>query len=111
MNGVCNLSITHKWASLNDLECARIDNVEEALKAMHAVDGVSECVILQTCNRIELYLNVTNEFDVSAFITRFFPSVPPELIGRYESCKTLTHLMRMAAGLDLMIVGEDQIFG
>jgi len=48
MNGICNLSITHKWASLNDLECARIDNVEGALKAMHATDGVSECVIIQT---------------------------------------------------------------
>ncbi|MGA2885643.1 MAG: hypothetical protein WBW25_02540 [Halobacteriota archaeon] len=48
VNGICNLSITHKWASLNDLEYARIDNVEEALKAMNAVDGVSECVV-ETC--------------------------------------------------------------
>ncbi|MDD1725627.1 MAG: glutamyl-tRNA reductase [Euryarchaeota archaeon] len=111
MNGIRNLSITHKWASLNDLECARIDNVEGALKAMHATDGVSECVIVQTCNRIELYLNVTNEFDVNSFIARFFPSVPPELIGRYEARESLRHLMRLAAGLDSMIVGEDQILG
>lgn len=111
MNGTCNLSITHKWASLNDLECARIDNVEGALKAMHATDGVSECVIIQTCNRIELYLYVTNEFDVNSFITRFFPSVSPELIGRYEARESLRHLMRLASGLDSMIVGEDQILG
>ncbi len=111
MNGICNLSITHKWASLNDLECARIDNVEGALKAMHATDGVSECVIIQTCNRIELYLYVTNEFDVNSFITRFFPSVSPELIGRYEARESLRHLMRLASGLDSMIVGEDQILG
>ena len=111
MNGIRNLSITHKWASLNDLECARIDNVEGALKAMHATDGVRECVIVQTCNRIELYLNVTNAFDVNAFIARFFPSVPPELIGRYEARESLRHLMRLAAGLDSMIVGEDQILG
>src|SRR5665811_844789 len=111
MNGICNLSITHKWASLNDLECARIDNVEGALKAMHATDGVSDCVIIQTCNRIELYLYVTNEFDVNSFITRFFPSVSPELIGRYEARESLRHLMRLASGLDSMIVGEDQILG
>jgi glutamyl-tRNA reductase len=111
VNGICNLSITHKWASLNDLECARIDNVEDALKAMHAASGVSECVIVQTCNRIELYLNVTNEFDVSAFVARFFPSVPQELIGRYESREALRHLMRLSSGLDSMIVGEDQILG
>ncbi len=111
MNGICNLSISHKWASLNDLECARIDNVEDALKAMHAAADVSECVIVQTCNRIELYLNVTNEFDVSSFIGRFFPAVPQELIGRYESRESLRHLMRLASGLDSMIVGEDQILG
>lgn len=111
MNGICNLSITHKWASLNDLECARIDNVEGALKVMHAAAGVSESVIVQTCNRIEVYLNVTNEFDVSTFVARFFPSVPPELIGRYEARESLRHLMRLASGLDSMIVGEDQILG
>jgi glutamyl-tRNA reductase len=111
VNGICNLSITHKWASLNDLECARIDNVEGALKAMHAAAGVSECVIVQTCNRIEVYLNVTNEFDVSTFVARLFPSVPPELIGRYEARESLRHLMRLASGLDSMIVGEDQILG
>jgi glutamyl-tRNA reductase len=111
VNGICNVSITHKWASLNDLECARIDNVEGALKAMHAAAGVSECVIVQTCNRIEVYLNVTNEFDVSTFVARFFPSVPPELIGRYEARESLRHLMRLASGLDSMIVGEDQILG
>jgi glutamyl-tRNA reductase len=111
VNGICNLSITHKWASLNELECARIDNVEGALKAMHAAAGVSECVIVQTCNRIEVYLNVTNEFDVSTFVARLFPSVPPELIGRYEARESLRHLMRLASGLDSMIVGEDQILG
>jgi len=111
VNGICNLSITHKWASLNDLECARIDNVEDALKVMHAAAGVSECVIVQTCNRIEVYLNVTNEFDASTFVDRFFPFVPPELVGRYEGRESLRHLMRLASGLDSMIVGEDQILG
>ncbi|MGZ4926536.1 MAG: glutamyl-tRNA reductase [Halobacteriota archaeon] len=111
MNGISNLSISHKWASLNDLECARIDNVEEALRTMRSADGVSECAIVQTCNRIELYLNVTNEFDASAFVAQFFPSVPPELIARSESRESLRHLMRLASGLDSMIVGEDQILG
>lgn len=111
MNGISNLSISHKWASLNDLECARIDNVEDALRAMCSAGGVSECAIVQTCNRIELYLNVTSEFDTSAFVARFFPSVPPELIARYESRESLRHLMRLASGLDSMIVGEDQILG
>ncbi|MGZ4849067.1 MAG: glutamyl-tRNA reductase [Halobacteriota archaeon] len=111
MNGITNLSISHKWASLNDLECARIDNLEDALRAMRSADGVRECAIVQTCNRIELYLDVNGEFDVAAFTARFFPSVHDELIARYESRESLRHLMRLASGLDSMIVGEDQILG
>ena len=78
---------------------------------MRSADGVSECAIVQTCNRIELYLNVTSEFDANAFVARFFSSVPPELIARNESRESLRHLMRLASGLDSMIVGEDQILG
>ncbi|MGZ4869246.1 MAG: glutamyl-tRNA reductase [Halobacteriota archaeon] len=111
MNGITNLSISHKWASLNDLECARIDNLEDALLAMRSADGVRECAIVQTCNRIELYLDVNGEFDVAAFTARFFPSVHHELIAHYESRESLRHLMRLASGLDSMIVGEDQILG
>ena len=111
MNGIINLSISHKWASLNDLECARIDNLEDALRAMRSADGVRECAIVQTCNRIELYLDVNSEFDVAAFTGRFFPSVHQELIAHYESRESLRHLMRLAAGLDSMMVGEDQILG
>ena len=111
MNGIINLSISHKWASLNDLECARIDNLEDALRAMRSADGVRECAIVQTCNRIELYLDVNGEFDVAAFTGLFFPSVHQELIAHYESRESLRHLMRLASGLDSMIVGEDQILG
>jgi len=111
VNGITNLSISHKWASLNDLECARIDDLKDALRAMRSADGVRECAIVQTCNRIELYLDINSEFDVAGFTARFFPSVPHELIAHYESRESLRHLMRLASGLDSMIVGEDQILG
>ena len=111
VNGITNLSISHKWASLNDLECARIENPTDALHAMRSAEGVRECALVQTCNRIELYLDVASDFDVDGFITHFFPSVPRNLIAHYESRESLRHLMRLAAGLDSMIVGEDQILG
>lgn len=111
MHGIMSVSITHKWASLNDLECARIGDVEGTLTAMRAVQGVRACVIVQTCNRIEVYLDVGSDFDVDAFIGQFFPFVPRQLIGRYESRDALKRLLRLAAGLESMIVGEDQILG
>ena len=109
--GITNVSITHKWASLNDLECARISDVKSTLKAMHRGKGVRECVILQTCNRIEVYMDVDPDFETGAFTDRFFPFIPSPLVGHYESRDSLKHLMRLASGLDSMIVGEDQILG
>jgi len=111
VNGIVSFSISHKWAGLNDLECARIADVGNALHAMCSNDGVRECAILQTCNRIEVYLDAAGEFSPEAFIDRFFPATRPELIARYESHESLRHLMRLASGLDSMIVGEDQILG
>ncbi len=111
MNGIMSVSITYKWASLNDLECARIGDIEGTLKAMYIVQGVRACVILQTCNRIEAYLDVDSDFDVDAFVDQFFPFVPRQLIGRYESRDALKRLLRLAAGLESMIVGVDQILG
>jgi len=111
VNGITSVSITHKWASLNDLECARIGDVKGTLKAMYQAKGVRECVILQTCNRIEVYLDVGPEFELGAFTDRFFSSIPSSLVGHYEARDSLKHLMRLASGLDSMIVGEDQILG
>ncbi len=111
MNGITSVSITHKWASLNDLECARIGDVEDTLVAMRAVQDVRACVIVQTCNRIETFLDVNPGFDIDGFVDRFFPFVPKQLVGRYESRDTLKRLLRLAAGLESMIVGEDQILG
>ena len=111
VNGITSVSITHKWASLNDLECARIGDVKGTLKAACQGKGVRECVILQTCNRIEVYLDVGPDFERDTFTDRFFPHIPTSLIGHYESRDSLKHLMRLASGLDSMIVGEDQILG
>ena len=111
MNGINSFSISHKWAGLNDLECARIADVGNALQAMCSNDGVRECAILQTCNRIEVYLSASGKFSPKAFVERFFPATRPELVARYESRESLRHLMRLASGLDSMIVGEDQILG
>jgi len=111
MHDIMSVSITHKWASLNDLECARIGDIEGTLAAMHAVQGVRACAIVQTCNRIEAYLDVSSEFDADAFVSKFFPLIPGQLVGRYESRDALKRLLRLAAGLESMIVGEDQILG
>ena len=78
----------------------------------HPLRGVEESVILQTCNRIELYL-VTG--DAGGSEADFFSRLPARL-GTQRDCfyvlgnmEAVTHLFELASGLDSMVVGEDQI--
>jgi len=78
----------------------------------HQLRGVEESVILQTCNRIELYL-VSG--DAGGSEADFFSRLPARL-GTQRDCfyvlgymEAVTHLFELASGLDSMVVGEDQI--
>ncbi|ABR55644.1 glutamyl-tRNA reductase [Methanococcus aeolicus] len=60
------------------------------------------CVLVQTCNRIEIY------FDKNAKIIDINEFAEFEMI---KSNNAIKHLLRTASGLNSMIVGEDQIIG
>lgn len=78
------------------------------------LDGLSGSVILSTCNRLEWWLSVTDDADFSpAAELCAFLGLDPE---RYGPCLTerrheeaVSHLFRLAAGLESQILGEDQI--
>jgi len=83
-----------------------------ALERLRAGAGISEALILSTCNRVEI--TVASEDDVDAR-----PAVEAVLRGnasgsqiyRYEGRQAIEHLFRVAASLDAMVVGEPQILG
>ena len=64
----------------------------------------NNCVLIQTCNRVEAYFdpNLENLEDLKEDFKDF------ELI---EGDDAIIHLLRLASGLESMIVGEDQILG
>ncbi|MBX5436584.1 MAG: glutamyl-tRNA reductase [Alicyclobacillaceae bacterium] len=79
---------------------------------------VLESVLLSTCNRTELYAVASSSRGGEEFLRRFFAvrlnqadgSVEPFLyVHRGEAA--VTHLMRVACGLDSMVIGETQILG
>lgn len=89
-----------------------------ALARLAEEPGVEECAILSTCNRTELYLVVRDALVGREAFQRFFHDwrgVSAEAIGkalfmRLEEDAAL-HLMRVASGLDSLILGESQILG
>ena len=57
---VLNVRITHKTARVPLMEAVAFKEKTQALAELSAMEGVEECLFLQTCNRIEIFL-VTEE--------------------------------------------------
>jgi glutamyl-tRNA reductase len=85
------------------------------LAQLKAVPGVTEGVIVSTCNRTEFY--VTGEFADSsapAFFENFYRDFRGEdeiHLFRLGANECVRHLFRVASGLESMVVGETEIFG
>jgi len=79
---------------------------------------LAELVILSTCNRLELYAAAPHEAAAFATLLDFLEEtrgVPraefAEHLYRLAGVEAVTHLSRVAAGLDSMILGEPQVLG
>jgi glutamyl-tRNA reductase len=94
------------------------DAVEPALRALLATTGVSEALLLSTCNRVEIHAVAAADPDaardaiVAALVARGVApeELAPHLVHRRGE-EAVRHLFRVAAALDSMVVGEAQILG
>ena len=114
------LGASHHSAPVDVRE--RIDftrrGVPEALAEIGQVPGLSEVVILSTCNRSEIYAVCEEPRRIRERLTAFmsaFHDVPesqlvPHVYTRADA-DVVRHLFRVAAGLDSLVVGEPQILG
>ncbi|MDN5325906.1 MAG: glutamyl-tRNA reductase [Moorella sp. (in: firmicutes)] len=87
-----------------------------ALCQLREEDGVEGCVILSTCNRTEVYIACNQEEAglraAKNFLGRSCRLALADLEGHLYTLNThhaVRHLFRVAAGLDSMILGEDQV--
>lgn len=94
-----NIRIDFKIADVGSMEnsYAKLDKLNEKI---HANVKVLEEVTLKTCNRYEIYLILDK--DVNIPTTTFIVEKDDHAIN---------HLLRLASGLESMIMGEDQILG
>jgi glutamyl-tRNA reductase len=111
------IGINHKTAPIELRERIAISREElpETTRALAAMPGVSECMIVSTCNRVELIATVESpDTDLAGFLHRQFGLDPlllaPHIYRRYDQ-DAVRHLFRVAASLDSMVVGEPQILG
>lgn len=111
------LGINHRTAPIEVRERLAIPErrLPEALQKLSGVAGVSECLILSTCNRVELLAQTQNgSTNLREFLLQYFQVEPhafePHLY-EYRQQEAVKHVFRVAASLDSMIVGEPQILG
>jgi glutamyl-tRNA reductase len=114
------VGISHNSAPVAVLERLALDN-EGAAKLAHDVlheDHVSEATVLATCNRVEIYSDVTRFHGSVEAISRLLcehagehpDDFLPHLYVHYDD-GAVAHLFNVASGLDSMVVGESQILG
>jgi glutamyl-tRNA reductase len=90
--------------------------VQEELLSLKCAE---ECIILQTCNRVEIYAvakesSLKPETKIEEYWrkrARLGKNEFNKFIEKSFKIDALVHLMRLASGLESMMVGEDQILG
>jgi glutamyl-tRNA reductase len=110
-----NVRITHKKAPVHVLEKFTFKDIGKAYRVFLTSGDIRECVILQTCNRVEVFLaldkiDVEKIFDIWRDITEM-KELPFELAEIDQDKAAINHLLRLTSGLESLVVGEDQILG
>ncbi len=114
------LGINHKTApvSLRERIAFSPDVMSDALHSLLAQPLVQGGVVLSTCNRTELYLSVEERENqreqVVDWLCQFHHLHPDELKNSlywHQDNAAVNHLMRVASGLDSLVLGEPQILG
>jgi glutamyl-tRNA reductase len=113
---IINARVTFRNSPIHILEKFTIRDVEAAYSQFIKYSGLDECVILQTCNRIELFgksKNIDQEKikKTWASLTGLEKELFDENLQVDENNKAYHHLLKLTSGLDSMVVGEEQILG
>ena len=90
--------------------------MEASLQQLRADDQVLEASILSTCNRLEIYTLLRHPEQgisaVGAFLSQHsglaVEQLAPHLFTFHHE-EAISHLLRVSAGLDSLVLGEGQI--
>ena len=114
------VGLSHKSAPVATLERVAVsgDTLTKLLRDVVQAEPVAEAFVVSTCNRVEVYADVdrfhAGVTAICELLARHCGLPPHELTQylyvHYED-RAVSHLLAVAAGLDSIVVGEDQILG
>lgn len=117
---ILTVGLNHKTAPIELREKLSFaeDRLQLALKSLRDMKSILECVIVSTCNRMELYVVCdqlhTGEYYAKSFLESWFHIPREEFVDHLyikNSQEAVYHLFRVVCGMDSMVLGETQILG
>ena len=113
------IGCNHKHAPLDIRESFALssNNINQIYETLLNEPGIEEVLILNTCNRVEIYIVADTSNRAQAVIEHYcrVQEVSKEAYDPYfsfiEGRKVVEHLFKVASGLDSQLVGEAEILG
>ena len=110
------LGVNHQTASveLREQVAFNPERLRDLLTQQSHHPDLHDMVVVSTCNRTEVYAIADNAEMVLDWLAQKNGIDVKQLLKhvyRYEDSQAVTHLMRVASGLDSLMLGEPQIMG
>ncbi len=116
------LGLNHKTAPVHVRECLAFseEEIESICRSYRGQEAEGEIVVLSTCNRSEVYFSVSRpcehrDYEAIEDILRDLKGMNKDELSdslyRFSDRDAVDHLFRVAAGLDSMVLGENQVLG
>jgi glutamyl-tRNA reductase len=114
------IGVNHHTASVDLLERVSLsgDAVAKAITNLVSRNNVREAVVLSTCHRTEIYAVAERYHGAYADVQEFLgelaglpiTALAPHVYSAHDH-DAITHLFRVAAGLESVVIGESEILG
>jgi glutamyl-tRNA reductase len=108
--------LNHKTAPINVREKVALPPAmhESLLQSLLDIPEVSEAAILSTCNRTEIYCDTKDPQVLAGWLAhehKLSQEALSPFLYLHEGDLGIKHTLRVASGLDSMMIGEPQILG
>ena len=113
---IFNARITFRKSPIHVLERFTLGDIENAYSSFQKHTDLQECVILQTCNRVEIFgsgtkPNIDKIKKVWASLSGLEEHAFQDNLEWSKDSDVYDHILKLTSGLDSMVVGEEQILG
>ena len=113
-----SLGVSYRKAPLATLDAVGFRDIPAFYNLLRGIEGLDGAMILQTCNRVELFLDAKDPKEIRnimlrewALETKFKLGELNKLVDARVGKSVVEYLVRLASGLESMLIGENQIVG